>query len=631
MPTLDADSLLSDPAPLWFDHASLRLEPGADAPDDTQPAGLAGPSLADQHLQAALASLAATTAGHPVGRLVGSLVGQPGGRPALAVVPPPAADPLAQALPWLVRHLGVAAAVEAAVGPVHEDRPLPSDDVLPALRRIGFEAHLQRRTLASFAKADLPAVLLLHSGDSCVLTARWQDAQGQAQCSVVLPGPQPDEFSSAEAEIDAEYSGVALVVSAPRPPFASALARARAASASASASASAIAPASAAALPGTLPQADALVALAAAVQGAQRLRGVASAAGDDGVHSEQSAGGSLARPAASAPQWLGQPGRPGQRVEPMLGDPAAPGQAGVADDPAAPLNLRFMQGDRRMVRPGLAIQRIGQAGRGLLRLAVWAGRGVGRCGRALQRAGLWAGPWASQALATARRCGGRLARPALWSLLLRPWQRLLQARRLRQARVALAGKNLPLPVGQPAPAAAVLARRVAASGLLRAIPAACGRAWTLLAQPLAGLPGLAAGSVLCLWVGAPQAWAGMVSGSSLQALRVAPSLLRSAFRADLDQAALALADQVLADQALATLQAAKQYQDCQAGQPGVSQALPAEPGLVTTGLPLRVARPAAAERGRCAARLGPQAPPMLAARPAHRGRSGPRRARHACR
>ena len=618
MPTLDADSLLSDPAPLWFDHASLRLEPGADAPDDAQPAGLAGPSLADQHLQAALASLAVTTAGHPVGRLVG----QPGGRPALAVVPPPAADPLAQALPWLVRHLGVAAAVEAAVGPVHEDRPLPSDDVLPALRRIGFEAHLQRRTLASFAKADLPAVLLLHSGDSCVLTARWQDAQGQAQCSVVLPGPQPDEFSSAEAEIDAEYSGVALVVSAPRPPFASALARARAASASASA----IAPASAAALPRTLPQADALVALAAAVQGAQRLRGVASAAIDDGVHSEQSAGASLARPAASAQQWLGQPGRPGQRVEPMLGDPAAPGQAGIADDPAAPLNLRFMQGDRRMVRPGLAIQRIGQAGRGLLRLAVWAGRAVGRCGRALQWASRRAGPWASQALATARRCGGRLARPALWPLLLRPWQRLLQARRLRQARVALAGKDLPLPVGQPAPAAAVLARRVAASGLLRAIPAACGRAWALLAQPLAGLPGLAVGSVLCLWVGAPQAWAGIVSGSSLQALRVAPSLLRSAFRADLDQAALALADQ-----ALASLQAAKQHQVCQAGQPEISQPQPAEPGLAAAALPLRVARPAAAERGRCAARLGPPTSPVLAARPAHRGRSGPRRARHACR
>ena len=625
MPTLDADSLLSDPAPLWFDHASLRLEPGADAPDDTQPAGLAGPSLADQHLQAALASLAATTAGHPVGRLVGSLVGQPGGRPALAVVPPPAADPLAQALPWLVRHLGVAAAVEAAVGPVHEDRPLPSDDVLPALRRIGFEAHLQRRTLASFAKADLPAVLLLHSGDSCVLTARWQDAQGQAQCSVVLPGPQPDEFSSAEAEIEAEYSGVALVVSAPRPPFASALARARAASASA------VSPASAAARPRTLPQADALVALAAAVQGAQRLRGVASGAGDDSVHSEQSAGGSLARPAASAPQWLGQPGRPGQRVEPMLGEPAAPGQAGVADDPAAPLNLRFMQGDRRMVRPGLAIQRIGQAGRGLLRLAVWVGRGVGRCGRALQRASRWAGPWASQALATARRCGGRLARPALWPLLLRLWQRLLQARHLRQARAALAGKGLPLPAAQPAPAAAVLARRVAASGLLRAIPAACGRAWALLAQPLVGLPGLAVGSVLCLWVGAPLAWAGMVSGSSLQALRVAPSMLRTALRADLDQAGLALADQVLADQARAALQAAKPRDEGQAGQPEISQPQPAEPGLAAAALPLRVARPAAAERGRCAARLGPPASPVLAARPAHRGRSGPRRARHACR
>ncbi len=223
MSNFDANSLLSDPAPLWFD----------------------GPPAADVLLADALAAVDSA-------------------RPPLAVVAPAPADPLAQALPWLVRHLGVAAAVEAVVGPVDDERPAASAAVLPALRRIGFDAHLQRRSLASLTQADLPTILMLHSGDACVLTERWQDQLGQAWCNVVLPGPQPDEFCSAESEIESAYSGMALVVSPPRPPFASALARARLAAADA-----AQVPAAPAA-PAADSHADALVTLAAAMQNAQR-------------------------------------------------------------------------------------------------------------------------------------------------------------------------------------------------------------------------------------------------------------------------------------------------------------------------------------------------------------------------
>ena len=228
MPKLDAASLLSDPAPLWLDTASLPESLDADdlldSADDhhlsaTQPGQFSGPQGESFTDDLAL------------GRHVG-LAPSPG-RPVLAVVSPAPDDPLAQALPWLVRHLGVAAAVEAVVGPVDGDHAASSDDVLPALRRIGFDAHIERRAIRSFGAVDLPAVLLLHSGDACVLTMRWMGAGGQAMCSVVLPGAQPGEITAPEAEIEAEYTGVALVVSPPKPPFASALSRARSAASSA--------------------------------------------------------------------------------------------------------------------------------------------------------------------------------------------------------------------------------------------------------------------------------------------------------------------------------------------------------------------------------------------------------------
>ncbi len=158
MPTLDTHSLLSDSATIWLD------EPAVDAalPDD---------------------------------------------------------DPLAQALPWLVRHLGVAAAVEAVVGPVGGPSAQGSDQILPALRRIGFDARMVQRPLHELGAGDLPAVLLLRNGDACVLTARHADALGEPVCTVVMPGPQSLTLEVPDADIVAEYSGVALLVSRPRPPL----------------------------------------------------------------------------------------------------------------------------------------------------------------------------------------------------------------------------------------------------------------------------------------------------------------------------------------------------------------------------------------------------------------------------
>ena len=666
MPTLDADSLLSDPAPIWFDEPA--------AADDLL---VAGPDP----LQAALATLEAQAR-----------------RPALAAVPPPPADPLAQALPWLVRHLGVAAAVEAVVGPVDDERPAASDTVLPALRRIGFDALLQRRSLSSFGKADLPTVLMLHSGDACVLTARWQDAQGQAQCNLVLPGPQPDEFSTAEAEIEAEYSGVALVVTRPaRPPLASALARARAAATGPLAArpmlAAEVAPRA---------QADALVALAAAVQGAQRAMHAMPA---DAPAVRPPAG--PARPpspmASSMASAIPRPA-PGLAAASLLvSAPATTPAAAPDQDRAALRQLSFMQADRAVITPGQALARMALDGRALVRGTLapvrrWAlaamqalGQGAGAAGRHL--AGL------SRAVSS---CLLRAARQAALGPGQRAWRglRLLafrarqqgqhwrQIRRRRQlhglAQAALRQPGQARPaepswrpsasVAGPAPAvqqavlqsaqpavlqaasqaedtaparptqAAVLplAAKISKPGILpawaealgpilaraaaRVLRRPAGAQAGRVAQRLAGaaaclrqarLPGLAGASALCLLVGAPQAWAAMVSATSLQALQATPQLLRGAFSANLEQAG-----EALATQGLARAMAARNRIDCELGQPQLA-------ALASLGLPDEPARPAQA--GRACLATGAAALAGLAPASTHavRGRGLPRRARHA--
>ena len=613
MPTLDANSLLSDPAPIWFDAPATAEGLRAALPDPPP---------------AASATLDAQAR-----------------RPALAAVPPPLADPLAQALPWLVRHLGVAAAVEAVVGPVDDDRPAASDDVLPALRRIGFDAHLQRRSLSSFSQADLPTVLMLHSGDACVLTARWRDEQGQAQCNLVLPGPQPDEFSTTESEIEAEYSGVALVVSRPaRPPFASALARARAAAAGQAGSGCPTAGPAVAADAAPMAHADALVALAAAVQGAQRA-----------MHATRADATPL-RPVEAAAQALAMPlAWPGSAAGPLAAQASA---KGLDDDPAAVLKLSFMQSDRAVISPGQALSRMAHDARALLRAtaapmqrqAAATVRATGQGARAAGRqlAGL------AQALATGLM---RVARQVAQGPGQRAWRRLrlvaFQARQQgldwrqglrraqlhRQVLAALGPTGLARPPEPPSAALAVAPGSAAAQPAARLQPrdAEALPGLGAVAQRLAGaaarlrlawLPGLAGASALCLLVGAPQAWAAMLSSTSLQALQATPALLRGAFSANLEQAG-----QALAAHGLARLVAARNRMDCELGQPLLAAAgsvgPPAEPAGLAVGS--TVHRQREAPGAAAAAGPGRVAGPSTASTHGLRGRGMPRRARHACR
>ena len=544
MSTLDAASLLSDPAPIWLDNAGL-----AD-------------SAASEHRLAESATERArqATAG----------MGGPVDRPLLTVVSETPEDPLAQALPWLVRHLGVAAAVEAVVGPVDDAQPVSSNDVLPALRRIGFDAHIQRRTLDSFAAAELPAVLLLRCGDACVLTKRWLDAQGQTVCHVVLPGPQPEEFNATEAEIAAEYSGVALVVSPPKPPFAAALARSRQAAAVA---APAPAPAPAPAVT------QDLVALAVAMQNANRA--MQSAERESGALSVAAAA-SVGSPRQARSL---QPAAPPGDTEPVP-SLSVPGPS----DSTALMGLRFMQPAAARAMPwGLLGLRWLHSARRFKEICckVWrqrwdaraapptlrngARRSLGKVLLVAWRAwGTWRTwcTWVLKQAAGARSLLGRLARfteagrvvfkastsaaartaraaPAgrrpvpttVWRTppYLGPSSPLRQEPHLGQAAATLQNPEAPAWTSLPEPISARDAgpRRLAAPDLGVKAPAPA----MFMPHRLVSLSGVGVCALLCMLVGAPLAWARMVSASSAQALHIAPTLLRQALGADPERAA----------------------------------------------------------------------------------------------
>ena len=122
-----------------------------------------------------------------------------------------AEDALANALVWLTRHHGQERSVASLLAGQLIDGALGPDQAVRALRDAGFNAGLSQRAITSIPDLLLPVVLLLRNADACVLVARRAQAGGPALCSVVMPGPQPQELLATEAELAVEYSGIALV------------------------------------------------------------------------------------------------------------------------------------------------------------------------------------------------------------------------------------------------------------------------------------------------------------------------------------------------------------------------------------------------------------------------------------
>ncbi|HQC94550.1 MAG TPA: type I secretion system permease/ATPase [Aquabacterium sp.] len=124
-------------------------------------------------------------------------------------------DPLAQALVWLTRHHGHARSIASLLEGQQVSGQLGPDQAVRALREAGWNAALAQRPIAEFSDLLLPVVLLLRTGDAVILLARRAQAAGPAICTVVMPGDEageaPQEFTATEAELAAEYAGIALV------------------------------------------------------------------------------------------------------------------------------------------------------------------------------------------------------------------------------------------------------------------------------------------------------------------------------------------------------------------------------------------------------------------------------------
>ena len=126
-------------------------------------------------------------------------------------------DALAHSLAWLTRHHGRAQSAESLLAGLPISGPLGPDQAVRALREAGFTAGLVQRRIGDIHALLLPAVLLLKSGDACIVVRRGDAVAGEApRFDVVMPGRESHQVSATEAELVGEYSGVALV--ATRPP-----------------------------------------------------------------------------------------------------------------------------------------------------------------------------------------------------------------------------------------------------------------------------------------------------------------------------------------------------------------------------------------------------------------------------
>jgi len=117
-------------------------------------------------------------------------------------------DALAHALAWLTQHHGQPRSPESLLAQASVQGRLAPDQALRALSEAGFSAGLVRRRVGELSELLLPAVLLLKEGDACIVVARHDEA---GRYDIVMPGREHHACEATESELEAEYTGVALV------------------------------------------------------------------------------------------------------------------------------------------------------------------------------------------------------------------------------------------------------------------------------------------------------------------------------------------------------------------------------------------------------------------------------------
>lgn len=116
-------------------------------------------------------------------------------------------DPLAQALSWLTKFHGRERSAHSLVAGLPAHERLGPDLAIRALQDAGFNAGLLQRRIGAIHPMLLPVVLLLKTGDACVLVGRSESGDTY---DVVMPGPRPQQLKATEAELATAYTGVAL-------------------------------------------------------------------------------------------------------------------------------------------------------------------------------------------------------------------------------------------------------------------------------------------------------------------------------------------------------------------------------------------------------------------------------------
>ncbi|WP_207301110.1 type I secretion system permease/ATPase [Aquabacterium lacunae] len=133
-------------------------------------------------------------------------------RPAGATGDP--GDPLLGALLWLCRHHGQERSAVSLLALTSATLPLTPPKAVQLMQEAGFHAAVIQRAPERMLGLLFPLVLLLRSGDVCIVTRRLEASgrRGQDRYEVIMPGESHTVEASLQ-DIQAEYSGYALVAS----------------------------------------------------------------------------------------------------------------------------------------------------------------------------------------------------------------------------------------------------------------------------------------------------------------------------------------------------------------------------------------------------------------------------------
>ena len=125
-------------------------------------------------------------------------------------------DPLAQALCWITRHHGRERSAASLLNGLPVRGRLAPGQAVRALIEAGYNAGLLARPLGELHSLLLPAILLLHDGQACIVVARRAAEDGGSTFDIVMPGREVVSRTVGQAELNALHNG-GVIVATPVP------------------------------------------------------------------------------------------------------------------------------------------------------------------------------------------------------------------------------------------------------------------------------------------------------------------------------------------------------------------------------------------------------------------------------